>query len=171
MKTKLLFAAVLMFAFASISNAQVKIAIVDTEYILNKIPEYESAQNTLETLSIEWQQEIELIFGEVDKMYKAYQSEAVLLPEDMKVKRQEEIIKKEKEAKDLQKKRFGTDGDLFKKRQELLKPIQDRVYAAIEEFANEGSYGLVLDRANSSFIMFVNPKMDKSDDILIKLGY
>ncbi len=171
MKTKLLIACFLLTAFLGSTQAQVRIAIIDSDYILNKIPEFQSAQNTLETLSVEWQQEIEVQFAEIEKLYKAYQSEAVLLPEDVKVKRQDEIIQKEKEAKDLQKKRFGTDGDLFKKREELLKPIQDRVYTAIEEFAEEGNYGLVLDRANSSFMMYVNSKMDKSDDILKKLGY
>jgi len=171
MKTKLLIAVMLLFAFAGSTQAQVKIAIVDSDYILNKIPEYQSAQNTLETLAVEWQQEIQQKFAEIEKLYKTYQSEAVLLPEDVKVKRQEEIIQKEKEVKEIQKKRFGTDGDLSKKRQELLKPIQDRVYTAIEEFANEGNYGLVLDRANAGFMMYVNPKMDKSDDILKKLGF
>ncbi len=171
MKTKLLITGILFLSFFVFSQAQVKIAIIDTDYILNKIPEYQTAQNTLETLAVEWQEEIEKKFAEIEKLYKAYQAEAVTLPEDIKIKRQDEIIAKEKEVKDLQKKRFGTDGDLSKKRQELIKPIQDRVYTAIEEFATEGNYGLVLDSANSSFIMYVNPKMDKSDDILSKLGY
>jgi outer membrane protein len=171
MKTKLLIAGFFLLSFFGVSQAQVKIAIIDTDYILNKIPEYQSAQNSLETISIEWQEEIETKFSEIDKLYKAYQAEAVTLPEDVKIKRQDEIIAKEKEVKDLQKKRFGTDGDLSKKRQELIKPIQDKVYTAIEEFATEGNYGLVLDRSNSSFMMYINPKMDKSDDILLKLGY
>jgi len=171
MKTKLIITGLMFIAFIGISQAQVKIAIIDTDYILNKIPEYQSAQNTLETLSVEWQQEIEKKFSDIEKLYKAYQSEAVLLPEDVKVKRQDEIIQKEKEVKDLQKKRFGTDGDLFKKRQELVKPIQDRLYTAIEEYANDNNYSLILDRSNSSFMMYVNPKMDKSDDVLKKLGY
>lgn len=170
MKIRFILAAFLVFVLTGTMQAQVKIAIIDTDYILNKIPEYQSAQNTLEALAVEWQQEIELKFADIDKMYKNYQSEAVLLPEDVKIKKQEEIIKKEKEAKDLQKKRFGTEGDLAKKRQELIKPIQDRLYTAIEEFAEEGNYSLVLDRANSSYIMYVNSKMDKSDDILRKLG-
>jgi outer membrane protein len=171
MKIRLIIAAMLLISFFGTTQAQVRIAIIDTDYILNKIPEYESAQNTLETLAVEWQQEIEKKFSEIEQMYKAYQSEAVLLPEDEKIKRQDAIISKEKDVKDLQKKRFGTDGDLFKKRQELIKPIQDRLYTAIEDYANDNNYGLVLDRANSSFIMFVSPKMDKSDDVLKKLGY
>lgn len=160
----------LLFATLASTQAQVRIAIIDTDYILNKIPEYQSAQNTLETLAVEWQQEIEKKFADIEKLYKTYQSEAVLLPEDMKIKRQEEIIQKEKEVKDLQKKRFGTEGDLSKKRQELIKPIQDRLYNAIEEYSEDGNYALVLDRANSSSIMYVSPKMDKSDDILKKMG-
>jgi len=171
MKTRLLIAAMLFIGYIGSTQAQVRIAIIDTDYILNKVPEYQSAQNSLDALAVEWQQEIEKKFSEIEKMYKSYQSEAVLLPEDEKIKRQDAIINKEKEVKDLQRKRFGTDGDLFKKRQELIKPIQDRLYTAIEDYANDNNYGLVLDRANSSFIMFVSPRMDKSDDVLKKLGY
>jgi outer membrane protein len=170
MKLKL-FSILFMGVFMSGIYAQTRVAVIDTDYILNKIPEYTSAQSTLDDLALEWQQEIEQKFAEIEKMYKAYQAEAVLLPEDMKMKRQDEIIKKEREVKDLQKKRFGTDGDLFKKRQELIKPIQDRIYIAIEDFANEGNFQLVLDRANSSQIMFVNSRLEKSDDVLKKLGY
>lgn len=170
MKKRFLTTGLLLLVILGSSFAQVRIAIIDTDYILNKIPEYQSAQNTLETLAVEWQQDIEKKFADIEKLYKTYQSEAVLLPEDLKIKRQEEIIQKEKEVKDLQKKRFGTDGDLFKKRQELIKPIQDRLYNVIEEYSEDGNYGLVLDRANSSYIMYVSPKMDKSDDILKKMG-
>lgn len=170
MKKNFLTTGFIILAFLGSTFAQVRIAIIDTDYILNKVPEFQSAQNTLETLAVEWQQEIEKKFSDIEKLYKTYQSEAVLLPEDIKIKRQEEIIQKEKEVKDLQKKRFGTDGDLVKKRQELIKPIQDRLYNAIEEYSEDGNYGLVLDRANSSYIMYVSPKMDKSDDILKKMG-
>ncbi len=171
MRTKFLSTALIFFVCFNITQAQVRVAVIDSDYILNKIPEFQTAQNSLEVLALEWQQEIEQKFAEIEKLYKNYQSEAVLLPEDIKIKKQEEIIQKEKEVKDLQKKRFGTNGDLFNKRQELLKPIQNRVYNAIEEFANEGNYSIVLDRAKSSFIMYVNPKMEKSDDVLLKLGY
>ncbi len=170
MKSKF-FVSLFVLAFATSAIAQTRVAVIDTDYILNKISEYTSAQSTLDDLALEWQQEIEKKFAEIEKMYKSYQAESVLLPEDMKVKRQDEIIQKEREVKDLQKKRFGTDGDLFKKRQELIKPIQDRIFNAIEEFANEGNYQLVLDRANSSQVMFVNPRLEKSDDVLKKLGY
>lgn len=170
MKTKLLILSIIFFAFIGNTNAQIKVAIIDSDYILNKIPQYVSAQNTLDALAKDWQEEIEKVFAEIDKMYRAYQAEAVLLPDDVKIKRQEAIINKEKEAKELQRKRFGTNGDLFQKRQELIKPIQDRLATAIEEYANEGNYSLILDRSSSSNIMFANPRLEKSDDILKKMG-
>lgn len=148
-----------------------KFAYVDTDYILDNIPEYADAQTTLDELSVNWQKEIEARFTEIDKMYKAFQNEAVLLPEDMKKKREDEIIKKEKEAKDLQKKRFGKDGDLFKKRQELVKPIQDKIYTAIQDIANDDNYAVVFDKANNSTLIFSNPKFDISEQVLDKMGY
>ncbi|MFC2111113.1 OmpH family outer membrane protein [Bacteroidota bacterium] len=167
---RLLIVSVLMLSITMITFGQ-KYAYVDTEYILENISEYRIAQDQLDELSVKWQKEIEEKFAEVDRLYKAYQAEAVLLPEDMKRKREEEIIKKEKEAKDLQKKRFGKDGDLFKKRQELVKPIQDRIYNAIEKIATEGNYGVVFDKSGSLTMLFTNPKYDKSDDVLDELGY
>jgi len=148
-----------------------KFAFVDTEYILESIPEYDAAQDKLDDISIEWQKEIEEKFAEIDKLYKDYQAEAVLLPEDMKKQRQDEIIQKEKEAKELQKKRFGKDGDLFKKRQELVKPIQDKVYTAIEEIATTGNYAVIFDTSGSLNMLYANAKYDKSDEVLDKLGY
>lgn len=170
MKAKLLF---ILFAgfFATITVAQVRIAVIDTEYILEKIPEYQSAQNRLEQLAVEWQEEIQQRFAEIDRLYRQYQAEAVTLPEDVKVKRQNEIIEKEREVKELQKKRFGTNGDLAKKREELLKPIQDRVFNAIQEYAEENNYALILDKSKSPVILYSSSRLDKSDDILKKLGY
>ncbi|MCD4746366.1 MAG: OmpH family outer membrane protein [Bacteroidales bacterium] len=156
----------MLFAF---SYAQ-KYAYVDTDYILENIPEYTDAQNQLDDISIEYQTEIEDKFAEIDKLYKNYQAEAVLLPEDMKKKKEEEIINKEKEAKDLQRKRFGKDGDLFIKRQELVKPIQEKVYNAIEEIATDKNYSFVFDKSGSLTILYVNPKYDISDDVLDKVG-
>lgn len=155
---------------SSFSFAQ-KIAYVDTKYILDNIPEYKMAQDQLDEISKKWQKEIEAELAIVDKMYKNYQAEAVLLPEDMKKKREEEIIQKEREVKALQKKRFGQDGDLYKKREELIKPIQDKIYNAIEEYCIEKGYGLVLDKAGSLTILYASPKIDISDQILEKLGY
>ena len=121
------------------ANAQ-KFAYVDSQYILDNIPEYSEAQAQIDELSQEWQKEIEAKFAEVDKMYQDYQAQSVLLPEDMKKKKEQEIVDKEREAKNLQKHRYGKDGDLFKKRQELIKPIQEKIYNAIQEIATDGNY-------------------------------
>jgi len=167
---KLLVLLFLVPLFSFQSRAQ-KFAYVDSEYILENMSEYRDAQDVLDKLSLDWQKEIELKFAAIDKMYKDYQSEAVLLPEDIKKKRQDDITAKEKEAKDLQKKRFGKDGDLFKKRKELVKPIQDKVYNAIEDIANAGGYSIVFDKSGSVTLIYANSKLDKSDDVLDKLGY
>lgn len=143
-----------------------KYAYVDTEYILANIPEYSDAQDILDELAVKWQREIEEKFSEVDKLYKDYQAEAVLLPEDMKQQRENEIIQKEKEAKDLQKKRFGRDGDLFVKRQELVQPIQEKVYNAVETVSEVNNYAIVFDKAGSLSILYSKPKYDISDDVL-----
>lgn len=148
-----------------------KYAFVNTDYILDNIPEYTDAQTQLDELSATWQKEIDAKFAEIDKMYKSYQNEAVLLPEDMKKKREDDIIKKEREAKDLQKKRFGKDGDLFKKRQELIKPIQEKIYNAIEDIANSENYAVIFDKATNATLIYTNPKYDVSEQILDKLGY
>ena len=169
MKTKT-FLITLFMLFSFFAGAQ-KFAYVDTQYILDNIPDYQTAQNTIDNISVEWQKELEAKFAEIDKLYKNYQSESFLLSEDMKTKRQNEIISKEKEAKELQKKYFGTEGDLFKKRQELVKPIQEKVYNAIEELAKDMNYAIIFDRASNANIMYADEKYDKSDEVLSKLGY
>ncbi|GAB4248784.1 MAG: OmpH family outer membrane protein [Vicingaceae bacterium] len=174
MKTKNLFIAIVLL-FTSVSatfgQSYMKFAYVDTEYILENIPEYKEAQEQLEKISIEWQKQLERKYAEIDKMYKDYQAEQILLTEDMKRKREDEIIKKEKEAKEFQKQKFGVDGELFKKRQELVKPIQDKVYEAVSEVANIGGYGIIFDKSGSLTMLYTNPKLNKSDDVLKKLGY
>jgi len=167
---KIILIAAIFFTFGFGVSAQ-KYAFVNTDYILDNIPDYADAQTQLDELSAQWQKEIELKFTEIDKMYKSFQNEAVLLPEDMKKKREDDIIKKEKEAKDLQKKRFGQDGDLFKKRQELIKPIQEKLYNAIEEIANAENYATVFDKASNATLIYTNPKFDISEQVLDKLGY
>ncbi|MBR5778477.1 MAG: OmpH family outer membrane protein [Bacteroidales bacterium] len=169
MKKTLLLASLFMMWFG-IATAQ-KYACVDTEYILSSIPDYEQAQKNLDKLSIDWQKEIEAKFQEIDNLYKKYQTEANLLPEDLKTKRQNEIINKEKEVKELQRKRFGAEGDLEKKREELMKPIQDKVYNAIEKVAETKNYAFILDKSGSATLLYVNPKNDISDEILEMLGY
>ena len=149
-----------------------KYAYVDSEYILGNIPAYKSAQAKLDEYSVNWQKEIEAMYAQIDKMYKDFQSEKVLLSEDLKTKRENEIVQKEKDAKDLQKKYFGKDGELYKKRQELIKPIQDDVFNAVKQIAIEGNYAIIFDTANTSVVMlYVDPKYDKSDDVLKKLGF
>ena len=161
---------ILMFLSYGSSFGQ-KYAYVDTEYILDNIPEYKDAQSELDQLSKQWQKDIEQKFKEIDNLYKSFQAESVLLPEDVKKKREAEIINSEKDAKDLQKKRFGKDGDLFKKRQELVKPIQDKIYNAIEKRAQDKSYIFIFDKAGSLTIIYSDPKYDISDDILDDMGY
>ncbi len=129
------------------------------------------AQNQLDELSKKWQKEIELKVGEIDRLYKSYQTDAVLLPEDIKKQREEEILQKEKELNQLKKKRFGTDGDLFKKRQELIKPLQDKIYNAIQEMAEQRGYAVIFDRAGSLSILYASARYDKSDEVLESMGY
>lgn len=169
MKKIILSIAILLISLGS-TFAQ-KYAYIDSEYIMENIPEYKDAQTEIDNLSKQWQKEIEQKFKEIDNLYKAFQAESVLLPEDVKKKRENEIIAAEKEAKDLQKKRFGKDGDLFKKRQDLVKPIQDKVYNAIEKRAQDKNYIFVFDKAGSLTIMYADAKYDISDDILDDMGY
>ena len=157
--------------FAVAQSGAAKFGYVDTDYILGQIPEYKAAQSELDKTSIQWQKEIETKYAEVDKLYKAYQADAILLTDEMKKKRENEIVNKEKEVKDLQKQRFGVDGELFKKRQELVKPIQDKVYNAIKAVAEKSGLGFVLDKSGQVSILYANSKYDRSDDVLIHLGY
>jgi len=170
-KTKLLSTAVLgllLLAFMPV-HAQ-KSAFVNTQYILKNIPEYTDAQDILNSLSKKWQAEITQKHKEVSEMYKKYQAEAVLLPADVKKKREDEIVKKDNEVKALQKEYFGPDGDLFKKREELIKPIQEKVYNAIETVATTENIAFVFDKAGSPTLLYGNPKYDISDAVLDELG-
>jgi outer membrane protein len=151
-------------------NAQSKIGYVDSEYILNQIPEFKQAQEELEKLSQEWQKQLEKKYAEIDQLYRNYQAEHVLLTEDMRRKREEEITRKEKEAKEFQKAKFGPDGELFKKRQELVQPIQDKIYNAIKDIASVDRLDIVFDKSSGATILYVNPKNDISDKVLKKLG-
>lgn len=148
-----------------------RFAYIDSEYILENIPEYQAAQMELNEISVQWQNEIETLFGEIDEMYRKYQAESVLLPEDMKRQREEEIIEKESEAKQLQMQRFGREGDLFQKRQELIKPIQDQIYQAVEEIATTGNYAIIFDKTESGNMIFTDVRYDLSDEVLRSMGY
>ncbi len=162
---------VLILVGVSFATKAQKFAYVDTQYILDNIPEYKMAQKQLEDISKKWQKEIEVKVSEVDRMYKAYQTDAVLLPEEIKKQREKEILAKDKELAELKKKRFGKDGDLFKKRQELIKPLQDKIFNAIKETSTQRGYAIMFDRAGSLSILYANERHDKSDEILEKLGY
>src|SRR5690606_1074869 len=145
-------------------------AIVDTKYILENIPEYKEAQKQLNSFSEKWQEEIEHKEVELHRMYKYYDAERVMNTEELKKKRDDEIFLKEKEVRDLQRQRFGYEGDLFKKREELVKPIQDRVYNAIIKIATTRQYDFVLDKSEGITVIFADPKLDRSEDVLRELG-
>ncbi|HBE40078.1 MAG TPA: hypothetical protein DDW27_02535 [Bacteroidales bacterium] len=148
-----------------------KYAFVDTEYIRKNIPAFTTAQEQLDNLSKQWEKEVTDGYAVVEQMYKSYQNEAPLLSQDMKIKREEAIINKEKEMKELQNKYFGMEGQLFKKREELVKPLQDEILKAIKDIAVEGSYAVIFDSAAGGNILFANPKFDISDQVLEKLGF
>ncbi|MFY0644417.1 MAG: OmpH family outer membrane protein [Bacteroidia bacterium] len=157
----------MMLPFAS--QAQ-RFAYVDTEYILSQLPEYKSAQAQLDELSQAWQDEIDAMYEEIDKMYKEYQAEKVLLTKDMQTKRENEIIEKERAVKAFQNAKFGYDGELFKKRQELVKPIQDKVYEAINKVAKDNGLDFIFDKSGAMLMLVSNPKFDRSDEVLSELG-
>ncbi len=154
---------------AVISNAQ-RYAVIDSKYILEKLPEYKESQTKLDQFSNQWQQEIEKKQADLDRMYKDYDAELVMLADVLKKKREDELYNREKEVRDLQKRRFGFEGDLFKKRQELIKPIQDKVYVAIQKLAIERSYDFILDKSEGITVIFADPKLDRSDEVLKFLG-
>ena len=160
----------IVFTLAVSGFAQ-KFAFIDSDYILKNIPAFNAAQDQLDQLSKQYQKELETMYADIEKMYKDFQAESVLLSEDMKRKREDVIISKEKEYKDLQKKYFGPSGELFKKRQALVKPIQDDIFAAVQDISNEGAYAVIFDKAGSSTLFSTNPKFDLSDQVLQKLGY
>jgi outer membrane protein len=167
-KVFLVLAISILTAFSS--NAQTKYAIINTKYILDKIPEYKEADKKLKALGDQWQQEIDQKQMTLDKMYKNYEAEQFMLSDDLKKKREDELFVKEKELRDLQKKRFGYEGDLFKERQKMVKPIQDKVYNAVQKLATARGYDFILDKSEGITIIFADPKLDKSDDILKELG-
>ena len=147
-----------------------KYAIIDTRYILDKMPDYKAAQKQLDDLAADWQKNIDAQQAELDNMYKVFEAEQVMLSDDLKKKREGQLFNKEKSLRDLQRKRFGFEGDLFKKRQELIKPIQDKVYNAVQKMAVSRGYDFVLDKSEGITIIFADPKLDKSEDVLKDLG-
>jgi outer membrane protein len=159
-----------LFSIAAVATHAQRYAIIDSKYILDKVPEYKEAQKKLDNYSDLWQKELDQKQVAMDKMYKDFDAEQVMLTDALKKKREDELFNKEKELRDLQKKRFGFEGDLFKKRQELIKPIQDRVYNAVQKLAVEKQYDFILDKSEGITVIFADPKLDKSDDILRNMG-
>lgn len=172
MKSNLFKKTLAVFAFATLvvfsAQAQ-RIAYVDVNRILESVPEYTTAQTELDRVSSKWRQEIAQEYDKIKGMYNRYQAEQVLLSDDSRKQREEEIMNKEKEVRDMQRLRFGPDGELFKMRQELVRPIQDKIYAAIEEYAKDRGFDFIFDKAGNAGMIFSNPAYDKTDDILQKL--
>lgn len=168
---KLILAITILLALASVDVKAQKFAYIDTKYILDNLPDYKTAQQTLDQISIAWQKEIEAKYAIIDKLYKDYQAEQIILTEEMRKKREQEIVEKEKEVKELQKSKFGYDGELFKKKQDLVKPIQDKIYNAVKKLATDQSLAVIFDKSSDLTILYSNPKYDKSDDILTAMGF
>ncbi len=167
---KLAATTIALLLFVGLAVAQ-KFAFVDSDYILQNIPSYNAAQTELDKVSETWEAEVAVEYTEIETIYKTYQSERVLLTDEMKKQREDEILAKERQVKELQAKYFGPDGDLSKKRLELVKPIQDAIYKAVKELSAEGSYAVIFDTASGASILYSNPRYDLSDEILEKLGY
>ncbi|MCI5710583.1 MAG: OmpH family outer membrane protein [Prevotella sp.] len=161
----------LVMVLSALTASAQKFALVDMDYILKNIPAYERANEQLNQVSKKWQAEVEALNTEAQTMYKNYQNEAVFLSQEQKKKKQDDIMKKEKEASDLKRKYFGPDGELFKKRESLMTPIQEEIYNAVKEIAELRGYSLVIDRASDNGIVFGSPKIDISNEVLQKLGY
>ena len=166
---RFLLACTLVLSICTIATAQ-RYAVVDSKYILDRMPDYKTAQKQLDQISAQWQKEIDDKQVILDKMYKDFEGEEVMLSDDLKKKREDELFNHEKEVRDLQRKRFGFEGDLFKKRQELIKPVQDKVYNAIQKIAVSRMYDFILDKSEGITVIFADPKLDKSDDVLRELG-
>lgn len=168
-KTIFLLGLLMTFAFTS-ANAQ-KYALIDMEYILEKIPAFENGNKQLESLSKQWQDEVDKAGKEVEALYKKYQADLVFLAGEEKTKRENEIVAKENEINKLREGYFGNQGELFKRREAFMKPIQDDIYNAVKDIATAGSYQVVIDRASASAIIFASPSIDISDQVLARLGY
>ena len=160
----------LCFLVLSAASQAQRYAIIDTKYILDRIPDYKSAQKTLDDIAAGWQKEIDKQQAELDKMYKDFEAEQVMLSDELRKKREDQLFVKEKALRDLQRQRFGFEGDLFKKRQELIKPVQDKVYNAVQKLAVARGYDFILDKSEGITVIFADPKLEKSEDVLKELG-
>lgn len=167
---KLILTFVFVMAAGLAAMAQ-RFVYVDSEYILKHIPEYNSAQKQLDALSEQWQKEVDTRFAEVEKLYKAYQADQVLLTDDMRKRRENEIIDKEKEAKEFQRLKFGFEGELFQQRSKLIKPIQEKVAKAIQGLAEAQQLDVVFDKGSDIMMLYANPRLDRSNEVITRLGY
>jgi len=161
---------VALLTFMGMTASAQKFAYVDSEYILSQMPAYKSAQTQLNELSVDWQKEIDAKFDEIDRLYKKYQAEKVILTKDQQTKRENEIIELERAAKKLQNEKFGYEGELFQKRSELIKPIQDKLYEAINKIAKNNGLDFIFDKSGDMLMLVSNPKYDRSDEVLEELG-
>ena len=161
----------ILMIFFTISAFSQRFAYIDTHYIMDYIPEYQAAQMELEQLAADWQIELEKKFEKIDELKKKHQAESVLLPDEIKQEREKEIVELETEAKKLQIQRFGQGGDLFTKRKELIQPIQDKIFEAVEEIATRGNYAVIFDKAGGPNMIYTDMRYDLSDDVLKHLGY
>lgn len=161
---------VLILCGGVLSSQAQKFGYIDSEYILRHMPEYAEAQQQLDAMSEQWQKDIERRQTEIEQLYKAYQSEQVLLTPEMRQKREEEIVAKEQELREFQRGKFGFEGALYQKRKELVKPVQDKIYKAVEEVAREGLYAVIFDRTSELIMLYADERFDKSDDVLEALG-
>lgn len=156
---------------AALSTKAQRFIYVDSEYILKHIPEYISAQKQLDAVSDQWQKEVDTRFAEIEKLYKAYQADQVLLTDEMRKRREDEIMNKEKEAKEFQRQKFGFEGELFQNRLRLIKPIQERVAKAVQAMAESQQLDVVFDKSSEILMLYANPRLDKSNDVITRLGY
>lgn len=160
-----------LLIFTTIGAYAQRFAYVDSDYILKHIPEYNSSQKQLDALSAQWQKEVDTRFTGIDALFKAYQADQVLLSEEMRKRRENEIIEKEKEAKEFQRLKFGFEGELFQVRTKLIKPIQDRVSKAIQAVAEAQQLDMIFDKNSEITLLYASPRLDKSNDVIIRLGY
>ncbi|MBO4841054.1 MAG: OmpH family outer membrane protein [Bacteroidaceae bacterium] len=161
----------ILMVMTSVNAMAQKFALIDMEYILKNVPAYERANEQLNQVSKKWQAEVDALTQEAQTLYKNYQSEAVFLSNEQKTQREEAIVAKEKEAAELKRKYFGPEGELYKKRESLMTPIQDEIYNAVKDISDLKGYSLILDRASDAGIIYANPKIDISNEVLSKLGY
>ncbi len=166
---KIIFLLSATFFLAAAGQAQ-RYAIIDTKYILDRMPDYKAAQKQLDDVASTWQKEIDAMQQDLDRMYKDFDAEQVMLTADLRKKREDQILTKERNLRNMQRQRFGFEGDLFKKRQDLIKPIQDKVYNVVQKLAVQRGYDFILDKSEGITVIFADPKLEKSDDVLKELG-